>query len=67
MVYKKIDEKMIERVVKRMKYYDEYRELPEDRIRIDITLPVDLVRKLRAERIRTKKPVSVIIEKSLTS
>ncbi len=42
--------------------YDKTRELPFHRKRIDITLSVRTINKLRAESKRTGKPVSHIIE-----
>ncbi len=54
------------KIVEKFQFYDKYGRFPEDRVRIDITLPIWLVNKLRVERIRTKKPVSVIVEESLS-
>lgn len=45
--------------------YDRTRELPFQRKRIDITLPVSAINRLRNIRLKTGKPISKIIEESL--
>ncbi len=42
--------------------YDKTRELPFDRKRIDITLSVETISKLRKLKEKTKKPISRLIE-----
>lgn len=45
--------------------YDETREWPIGRARIDITLDKRIIKKLKDERERTGKPVSQIIEEAV--
>lgn len=45
--------------------YDETRELPTQRKRIDITLSVDTINKLKRIKQKTGTPFSLIIEKSI--
>lgn len=45
--------------------YDETRELPKQRKRIDITLSVDTLNKLRKIKGKTGKPISFIIEENI--
>ncbi len=42
--------------------YDKTRELPFQRKRIDITLSVDTINKLKKLKEKTRKPISQIIE-----
>lgn len=46
--------------------YDKTRELPSQRKRVDITLSVRTINKLREESKRTGKPVSHIIEECVS-
>lgn len=45
--------------------YDKTRELPFQRKRIDITLSVETINKLKALRAKTGKPISRIIEEKI--
>lgn len=45
-----------------MENYDKTRELPFQRKRIDITLSVETINKLKAIKQKTGKPISKIIE-----
>ena len=45
--------------------YDKTRELPFQRKRIDITLSVEAINKLRKLKEKTGKPISQIIEESI--
>ena len=45
--------------------YDKTRELPFQRKRIDITLSVETINKLKEIREKTNKPISQIIEEKL--
>lgn len=47
MVYEKITNEMIKRICKRMKYYDLYGKLPENKIRIDVTISPEILEKLK--------------------
>jgi len=47
--------------------YDRTRELPSDRKRIDITLSVRTIKKLRELKKKTGKPISRIIEEKFNS
>ncbi len=67
-------QKTIDRILKENKAYfeilenyDKTRELPFQRKRIDITLSVKTINKLKKLREKTGKPVSKIIEDSLKS
>jgi len=59
-------------ILKKYKYvfdalenYDKTRELPSHRKRIDITLSVDTIRKLKVLKEKTGKPISQIIEERI--
>ena len=45
-----------------LKYFDEYRELPFQRKRIDITLSIKTINKLKELSKKIGKPISRIIE-----
>ena len=45
--------------------YDKTRELPFQRRRIDITLSVEAINKLKEMRAKTGKPISQIIEEKI--
>jgi predicted CopG family antitoxin len=47
--------------------YDRTRELPFQRKRIDLTLSVDAIRKLKELKEKTGKPISRIIEEKINS
>ena len=49
-------------VFEALENYDKTRELPFQRKRIDITLSVDTIRKLKDLRDKTGKPISHLIE-----
>ena len=49
-------------VFEALENYDKTRELPFQRKRIDITLSVDTINKLKALKEETGKPISQIIE-----
>jgi len=64
-----MDQKKINKIMKKYKEvfetlenYDKTRELPFQRKRIDITLSVETVNKLRSIKEKTGKPISQIIE-----
>ena len=61
-----------DKILKKYKYvfealenYDKTRELPFQRKRIDITLSVDTIRKLKVLKEKTGKPISQIIEERI--
>jgi hypothetical protein len=67
-----LSENTIKRILKEYKEvfdillrYDETREWPIGRARIDITLDKRIIKKLKDERERTGKPVSQIIEEAV--
>jgi hypothetical protein len=67
-----LSEKTINKIMKEYKEvfdilrrYDETREWPIGRARIDITLDKRIIKKLKDERERTGKPVSQIIEEAV--
>lgn len=67
-----LSEKTINRIKRKYKdafeillKYDETREWPLGRQRIDITLDKRIIKKLREHRERTGKPVSQIIEEAV--
>ena len=64
---KKIDRILKEnkRVFEMLENYDKTRELPFQRKRIDITLSVETINKLKKLREKTGKPISKIIEERL--
>ena len=45
--------------------YDKTRELPSQRKRIDVTLPVRTINKLKEIKAKTGKPISHIIEEKV--
>ncbi len=64
-----MEKKEIQRILKKYKEvfetlenYDKTKELPFQRKRIDITLSVDTIKKLKALKEETGKPISQIIE-----
>ena len=66
------DKKTIKRIIRRNKEvfeileeYDKTHELPFQRKRIDVTLSVETINKLKKIREKTGKPVSRIIEDNL--
>jgi len=68
----RFDEKTIKRILKENKEsfemlenYDKTRELPFQRKRIDITLSVATINKLKIIKKKTGKPISRIIEEKL--
>ncbi len=52
-------------VFETLEQYDKTREWPIGRARIDITLDNRLIKRLKEESARTKKPISRIIEDAL--
>ncbi len=52
-------------VFQALEKYDETGELPMQRKRIDITLPVRTINKLKKMKKKTGKPISRIIEESV--
>ncbi|MEK6824109.1 MAG: hypothetical protein AABY06_03680 [Nanoarchaeota archaeon] len=65
----KLTKKIINRILKENKKafemlenYDKTRELPFQRKRIDITLSIETINKLRKLKEKTGKPISQIIE-----
>ena len=52
-------------VFEALEKYDETRELPFQRKRIDITLSVETINKLKRIKEKTGKPISRIIEEKL--
>lgn len=67
-----LDKKKIERIMKKNKEafemletYDRTRELPFQRKRIDITLSVETINKLKELKAKTGKPISHIIEEKI--
>ena len=69
----KLTKKNIEKIMKKYKdvfetleNYDKTRELPFQRKRIDVTLSVNTIIKLRAMREKTGKPISHIIEEKFS-
>jgi len=67
-----LSKKTINKIMKKYKdvfdiliRYDETREWPIGRARIDITLDKRIIKKLKDERERTGKPVSQIIEEAV--
>ena len=67
-----MNKKQIQKILKENKYvfdtlenYDKTRELPFQRKRIDITLSVKTINKLKEIKNKTGKPVSRIIEEVL--
>ena len=68
----RFDKKTIERIMKKyrdvfeiLERYDETLELPFQRKRIDVTLPVFKINKLRQISRETGKPISRIIEEKI--
>ena len=69
----KMNQKQINKILKKYKdvfenleNYDKTRELPFQRKRIDLTLSVETINKLKKIRERTGKPISRIIEEKLS-
>ncbi|MAG20536.1 hypothetical protein CL618_03835 [archaeon] len=69
-----LDEKRIKEIMTEYKdmfdaleEYDKTRELPFDRKRIDITLSVRTIKKLKEIKKKTGKPISRIIEEKFIS
>ena len=67
-----LDKKTIERILKKNKKafemleaYDKTRELPFQRKRIDITLSVETINKLKEMSIKTGRSISRIIEERI--
>ena len=67
-----LDKKTINRILKKNKkafemleHYDKTRELPFQRKRIDITLSVETINKLKKLKEKTGKPISRIIEERI--
>ncbi|MFA5020003.1 MAG: hypothetical protein WC533_02800 [Candidatus Pacearchaeota archaeon] len=67
-----MNKKQIEKILKENKYvfdslaeYDQTRELPSQRKRIDITLSVKTINNLKKLKKKTGKPISKIIEERL--
>ncbi len=52
-------------VFETLKNYDKTRELPFQRKRIDITLSIEAINKLKALKEKTGKPISQIIEENI--
>ena len=46
-------------------YYDKYGDFPAKKIRLDVTPPVEIVKRLKARKKKTGKPISRAIEESL--
>jgi len=68
----KMNNKEINKIMKKYKYvfetlenYDKTHELPFQRKRIDITLSVSTINKLKKLRDKTGKPISQIIEEKI--
>ena len=68
----KFTKKEINRIMKKYKKafeilenYDKTRELPFQRKRIDVTLSVEAINKLKKLKERTGKPISQIIEEKI--
>ncbi len=67
-----LDKKTINRILKKNKKafemlenYDKTRELPFQRKRIDVTLSVETINKLKKLKEKTGKPISRIIEERI--
>ena len=54
--------KKYKEVFETLENYDKTRELPFQRKRIDLTLSVETINKLKKIREKTKKPISQIVE-----
>ena len=68
----RLNKKTIDKILKKnrkafemLEKYDETRELPFQRKRIDITLSVEAINKLRKIKEKTGKPISQIIEENI--
>jgi len=68
----KLTKKTIDRILKKhrktfemLENYDKTRELPFQRKRIDVTLSVETINKLRKLKEKTGKPISMIIEERI--
>jgi len=64
MLPKEIKEQL-RRGQKMLEYYDKTRELPFARKRIDVTLSVETINRLKKMKKKTGKPVSKIIEECI--
>ena len=53
-------------VFKALEEYDKTGELPFQRKRIDITLPVEIINKLKKLKEKTGKPISQLIEEKFS-
>ena len=65
MVYQEIDEAMIKRVCEKLEFYDKHKKLPHKKVRVDITLPLELIQKTKNLGLKKKKTFSKIVEESL--
>ena len=68
----RLNKKTIDKILKKnrkafemLEKYDKTRELPFQRKRIDITLSVEAINKLRKIKEKTGKPISRIIEENI--
>jgi hypothetical protein len=68
----RLNNKTIDKILKKnrkafemLEEYDKTRELPFQRKRIDITLSVEAINKLRKIKEKTGKPISQIIEENI--
>lgn len=68
----RLNKKTIDKILKKnrkafemLEEYDKTRELPFQRKRIDITLSVEAINKLRKIKEKTGKPISQIIEENI--
>ncbi len=61
MVQEKIDDKFIEDVCKAMKFYDKYKKLPFEKVRIDITISREAVAKIKEEHNKSEFIDNLII------
>ena len=68
----RLNKKTIDKILKKnrkafemLEEYDKTRELPFQRKRIDITLSVEAINKLRKIKQKTGKPISQIIEENI--
>lgn len=57
--------KKYKKIFENLENYDKTGELPFQRKRIDITLSVETINKLKAMREKTGKPISQIIEEKI--
>ena len=59
--------KKYKKVFEMLENYDKTRELPFQRKRIDLTLSVETIRKLKELKEKTGKPISRIIEEKINN